>query len=876
MKTFFLITLTTGLLLLFVSKLQGQEKEYITHKTEGKLPVIDGILQDEAWNSVEWGGDFIQNEPADGKQPTLPTFFKILYDNDNIYIAIKAIDPEPGKISKRLTRRDVSDGDKVGVYLDSYFDRLTAFCFIVNAAGVKIDYTLSNDENSDMTWDPIWFVKTHITHEGWQAEIKIPFSQLRFSKNQEQTWGLQVVRRLFRNEELSSWKHIPRHSSGYVSQFGLLKGIRNIRPKKEIELLPYVMTSLERSQKEDDNPFQTGHAEHLTAGLDGKIAVTNDITLNFTINPDFGQVEADPSEVNLTAYETFFEEKRPFFIEGKNIFNYKLNIGDGNLSNDNLFYSRRIGRLPHHDPEIEDHEFIKIPTETSILGAFKLSGKTRSGISVGVMEVLTGMEKATIDDEGVQRKLTVEPLTNYFLTRLQKDFNKGNTILGGMITSTDRDLCESHLKYLPGSAVSGGLDFAKYWHNKDYYISAKGVFSKVSGTKEAIKELQESPVRYFQRPDASHIKLDSNRTSLAGHGGTLEFGKLGGGHFQFLSWVSWRRPGLELNDMGYLRQADEIQQIMWAGYRIFNPTWIFRFFSLNANQYKGFDFSGLQKYSGYNTNFNGQFLNYWSFGLGVNRDESGFAVNELRGGPALRNPGGISNWYYIETDNRKNLKFSANYSHYWGDQQYCDFDDYSLSMVYRPNNAISITLSPTYNKGYNDLQYVTDLSWNNNKRYIVSNIVRKEISTVIRFDISLTPELTIQYYGQPFVFSAHYHDYKMVTSPRAKEVKNQYFAYTKDQLTYNSDGNLFDVDENLDGTIDYSFDNPDFSFFQFRSNLVIRWEFLPGSTAFLVWSQGRTGDDTVGRISYQKGMNDLFNIYPHNIFLFKISYRIHT
>ncbi len=393
------------------------------------------------------------------------------------------------------------------------------------------------------------------------------------------------------------------------------------------------------------------------------------MTLNFTINPDFGQVEADPSEVNLTTYETFFEEKRPFFIEGKNIFNYNLNIGDGNLSNDNLFYTRRIGRVPHYYPDLKENEYVKIPSETDILGAFKLSGKTKKGLSVGIMETVTAKENATIDQEGITRDISVEPLTNYFLTRLQKDFNKGNTIIGGMITSTNRDLKDTLLDYLPKAAITGGIDFTKFWHNKDYYITFKGVFSRLTGTAKAIEELQESPLRYYQRRDAKHLSLDSGLTCLQGHGGTLEFAKQGGGHFQFLSWISWRSPGIELNDMGYLRQADEIQQIMWAGYRIFKPYGIFRALNINVNQYKGFDFSGLQKYSGYNTNFNGEFLNYWSFGCGVNRDEAGYAISELRGGPALRNPGGISNWYYLETIIARN-KIRCNYSIIGGDQHY--------------------------------------------------------------------------------------------------------------------------------------------------------------------------------------------------------------
>ena len=337
----------------------AQQKTYETKKVNSSAPVIDGAFDDEIWNSVEWEGDFVQREPYEGELPSQKTFFKILYDDNNLYVAIKAEDSVPDKIEKRLTRRDEFEGDWVAIGIDSYYDKLTAFSFAVNAAGVKNDLIVTNEDMMDDTWDPVWYVKTTIDSEGWNAEMKIPYTQLRFADKKEHVWGLQVMRQLFRKEEFSAWKHVPVESSRWVSMFGELHGINNIKPRKEVEIIPYVMGNVERFEEEEGNPFATGKKFGYSAGVDGKIAVTNDLTLNFTVNPDFGQVEADPSEVNLTAFETFFPEKRPFFIEGSNIFNYSITNGGGPMSQDNLFYSRRIGRRPHHDPDLEDNEYAK-------------------------------------------------------------------------------------------------------------------------------------------------------------------------------------------------------------------------------------------------------------------------------------------------------------------------------------------------------------------------------------------------------------------------------------------------------------------------------------------------------------------------------------
>ena len=852
------------------------QRIYETKRLNSQPPIIDGLLVDEAWKSVEWSGDFVQREPYEGIDPSQQTAFKILFDNNNLYVAIKAFDTETDKIEKRITRRDEFEGDMVGIQIDSYFDKLTAYSFVVTAGGVKCDEHVTNEDNSDDTWDPVWYAKTSIDHEGWYTEMKIPLTQLRFAKKDQHTWGLQVLRYLFRKEELSAWQHVPMESSRWVSMFGELQGIKGIKPKKEVEIIPYVMGKMEWFKEEQNNPYATGFDYGFSAGVDGKIAVTNDLTLNFTVNPDFGQVEADPSEVNLTAFETYFPEKRPFFIEGNNIYDFSLTDGDGPLSQDNLFYSRRIGRPPHHEPDLDDStktEYSTQPEFTTILGAFKLSGKTKNGWSIGVMESIASKEFANIDSEGEERKEKVEPFTNYFNTRIQKDLKEGNTIVGGMITATNRKINTEELNFLPSSAYTGGLDFTNYWKEKSYYLQIIGSFSHVSGSTESITELQESSRHYYQRPDADHLTLDTTLTSLTGHGGTIGGGKIGEGHWRYTGSVTWRSPGLELNDMGYLRQADLVHQSLWVQYRIWEPFSIFRSLYINFNQWSGYDFSGTRLFLGGNVNFDLQFKNYWSLGSGLNRDAPHINRSELRGGSALNFPGDWNNWAYIETDERKKLIFEVFTFNNWGDKNNSRFFDIGLEITYRPFNLLSLSIEPGYTDGRREFQYVETVDFEDEEGYIVSRLESEMFSADFRINLSITPDLSIQYWGQPFIFAGDYSTYRLVTDPMNEDCYSQFHEYTNDEIFYNSDDNIYEIDENQDGTMDYNFENPNFNFFEFRSNLVARWEYIPGSSIYLVWSQGRMDDNSVGQLNFVDDMENLFSTVPHNIFLIKFSYR---
>lgn len=852
---------------------EAKKRVYVTKAINPFPPVIDGAIDEPVWKSVEWAGDFTVREPNEGDAPSQETSFKILYDDNNLYVAIRAHDTEPEKICERLCRRDGFDGDWVEINIDSYHDLRTAFSFTVNAAGVKGDEAITNDgSNWDTNWDPIWYTKTKIDDEGWTAEMRIPFSQLRFSNKPEQIWGLQVQRRFFRKEERSVWQFISRNAPGWVSLIGELHGIKGIKPRRMIQIMPYTVGRYQSFEREAGNPFATGSLSNVMAGLDGKIGVTRDLTLDFTINPDFGQVEADPSVVNLTAFETYYQEKRPFFIEGQNILDYRWTSGDNPFSSDTLFYTRRIGRVPHHYPDLEDEEYVDMPYNTTILGAIKLTGKTRRGLSIGIMESLTALEQAEIDLFGIRRKETVEPFTNYFVLRLQQDIKKGDTIIGGMFTSTIRNLKDEHLDYLHNAAYTGGIDFLHTWKDKTYYFNLTTVFSQVRGSQEAIQNTQESPVHYFQRPHAGYITYDPERTSLFGHGGQIAIGKQGGNPIQFSAGATWRSPGLELNDVGYIRNADTIMQWIWAQYRITDPFSIFNAIFINFNQWAGWNFKPKNIFSGGNINFHTQFKNQWGLGGGINREFDGLSIYSLRGGPALRYPGGWGYWLNLESDHRKRIRFNLGTSNYWGDEGSQKLNSFWGGIAIQPKNALTISLSPSFDINDNFYQYVTTAEFGSANRYILARINQKTLSLTVRLSLNITPDLTIQFYSQPFISGGKYTEFKRVLNSRASFLSERFDPFTQDRIDFNSEEEVYSIDEDLDGITDYSFSNPNFNFLQFRSNLVLRWEYIPGSTLYLVWSQGRTDYYTNGGFQFRNDVRNLFDIVPYNVFLIKVSY----
>ncbi len=857
-----------------------EKKKYFTKQLSGTI-TLDGIPAEEAWNAVEWGGDFIQWQPNEGQAPSQPTNFKILFDEKFLYIAYRCHDLSPDSIVKRMGRRDVFPGDWIEINIDSYHDQRTAFSFTLSVSGVRSDEFVSNDGNNwDPSWNPIWFAKTHVDDKGWTGEVKIPLSQLRYGNEAEKIWGFQITRRLFRKEERSFWQHIPQNSGVWVSRFGELHGIKNIPMHRQVEIAPYVILQTDRYKKEPGNPFAKGSDNKLTGGLDGKLAVTNDLILDFTINPDFGQVEADPSQVRIDGFQNFFTEKRPFFIESRNIFDYQLTGSEagGDYDADLLFYSRRIGSSPHGYPNLSTGEYAKVPQNTSILGALKFSGKTKNGLSIGLLESITQREMASIDKSGQRREELVEPLTNYFVTRLQKDSKDGNTILGGIITGVNRENGLSD--NLHRSAYSGGLDFLRYWKNRTWYIRGNLVFSHVRGSKEAILNTQTAFEHLFQRPSAPEVSIDSSRTSLTGMGATFRFGKIGGKSgklgqvFKFETGLTVRSPGLELNDIGFMLTSNEINHFTWAGLHYQKSFLFFRTARLNYNHWSRWDYSGKFIYQAFNFNSHATFKNNWQSGTGLTWNPFDISNTALRGASSLRRPAGLGHNLYVTSDYRKKVYANLSLFNFWGFDNTIKGNNLSLSFIFQPMNSLNISLSGDYSYYWRRQdQFVDNIMYNNTIRTIVGQVKQKTLRFTARLNYNITPDLTLQYYGQPFITRPLYDNFAYVSDPLAKKYDNRFRVFKPAEIS-SSNGEYL-VDENTDGIAEYSFSKPDFNFVQFRSNLVVRWEYRAGSELYLVWSLGNTPDafaelDTPLAKSL---FNNAFAEQGRNIFLIKWTYR---
>ncbi|NNF19751.1 MAG: carbohydrate binding family 9 domain-containing protein [Flavobacteriaceae bacterium] len=831
-------------------------------------PEIDGHLDDPVWELASWDGNFVEWQPAENTPPGQPTDFKMVYDDKFLYVAVRCFDSVPQKIERRLSRRDSFQGDRVTVMIDSYHDKRTAFAFTTTAAGVKGEEFMSdNGNNWDESWNPIWYTNAKIDEQGYTVEMKIPFSQLKFGKAEEQVWGLQVFRTLFRDNERSVWQRIPREVAGFTSEFGLLRGLQDIAPQKQLEIQPFAVSQYDTYPEEEGNPFRDGSDYPFNVGLDAKIGITNDLTLDLTVNPDFGQVDADPGAIALDGFQIFFQERRPFFVENKNIFDFRFAGG-----NDNLFYSRRIGRSPQGFASPADGEFVDAPTNTTILGAAKFSGKTKDGWSVGLLESVTAnMYARVVDQDGEERKELVEPLTNYLVGRVQKDFNNRNSYIGGIFTATNRNI-QDDLSFLHRNAYTGGIDFRHSWKDREYYVEGNLVLSNVQGSEEAISITQQRLTHLFQRVDAGHVEVDPNRTSLTGTGGKFEMGKAGGGNWRYEGGLLWRSPELELNDVGFLRQADEIVQYAEV-YRLFlKPTDWYRQINMGIEQNTNYDFEG--NYNRIQYQFNGfiSWINNWWTEVGGAHKPRIFSNTVLRGGPRWRYSEENYAFLFFGSDQSKKFNFVMGYVNSQAKQDNFSLERYVLRFQYQPFSSLNISLSTEYEKNPNKTQYVTETDFNGDPRYILGGIDQQTFSTSLRFNYSINPNLSIQFYGQPFISRGVYSDFNRVMNPVAEDLNERVSLFTENQISKNESGTYL-VDEDLDGQTDYSFSDPDFAFVQFRSNLVVRWEYIPGSELFFVWSQGVTGfGDPMGSLGSNLD-RQILGQKPDNTFLIKATYR---
>lgn len=848
-------------------------------RTNGEIKV-DGILSEEAWKSEGFGG-FVQSDPHDGEDPTEKTLVWLAYDDQAIYVAARMFDSVPEKIKCRLGRRDdFVESDWFIFAVDPYYDRRSGYQFAVNPSGSIVDWTLYNDISRDTTWDGVWEYSTMIDDKGWTVELKIPFHQLRFPKKDEYTWGVNFRRQINRKNEKVGLVWVPKEDTGYVSHFAKLIGIKSISPGRHIEFLPYTVAQGQFSPEEEGNPFQTGENLLANVGFNAKIGLKSNLTLDTTVNPDFGQVEVDPAVINLSAYETYFQEKRPFFIEGSNIFN---DFGRGGITNNmninwsapSFFYSRRVGRAPQG--YVTRNGYVKYPDRSTILGAFKLTGKLGGKWNIGFLNALTAREFAEVDVSGSRFQEEVEPFSYYGALRAQREFNQGHQGLGVMATSVVRDLRNDNLSgILNQKALSFAFDgWAFLDKEKTWVLSGWMGGTYVNGSKEAIYRLQQSSLHYFQRPDASHVSLNENATSLSGWGGRFQLNKQRG-RLLFNFALGALSPGFDPNDTGFQSgSSDIINSSLIVGYTWPHPGKVFRNLVVLGGPFGNYDFGGNKIWEGYLALANGQFLNYWGFETMAAYNPESISNDLTRGGPLVRIPPGWQLNTGLNTDRRKQFVFTLFSSVYKRPSIGTYNWNASTSVSWKPRSNISFSIGPNYmvqETGYQWIRKVDDSLMTDTfaARYIFGHLYQRVLSMEIRLNWTFTPKLTLQLYLQPFLAVGEYDRFKELARPKSFEFN----TFGEGQSSLDFKDNIYWVDPDGEGPASvFTFNNPDFNFKSVRGTIVLRWEYHPGSILYFVWTQNRSDYANPGDFNFSRDLGDLFSAPGDNIFLLKATFR---
>lgn len=800
---------------------------------------VDGRLDDAVWQKALPLSGFKQRDPQEGADATVQTEVRVVFDASAMYVGVRAIDPDPSKIVGHLTRRDSrSPSDWIRVVIDSFHDKRTAYEFAVNPVGVKQDKYYFNDGDEDEGWDAVWDVAAAVTAGGWEAEFRIPFSQLRFSPMHDGRVGFAVFRQVQHLNELSAWPLVARSRAGFVSQFGELTNLRPGRSPRRLEIQPYVVADLTTNPSTAVNTFVDRRDPNAALGLDVKYALSPGLTLTATVNPDFGQVEADPAVVNLSAFETFFPERRPFFLEGTGTLRFDLDCNDGECTG--LFYTRRIGRVPQGYVD-NDAATVSAPAQSTILGATKVTGRI-GAFSVGAMNALTQREEASVALGDQRFNQTVEPFTSYSVLRANREFANQSKV-GVMLTATNRNLDEAMRPLVAGSAYTGGVDFD--WRlSRRYRLSGYLAGSRVQGDAAAIAGLQQSNRHSFQRPDAAHVEFDDTRTSLRGHAGQLGFSKHGGERVRFQTNWEYKSPGFEINDLGFMSRADEISQSNWVQVRFDRPNRVKRNFRINFNQWSGYNFDGDRLFSGGNINAHVWFANNWRLGSGLNVNGASFDDRLTRGGPGGMRNGRIGNWHYLDTDDRKPVVFNWN-AFVGTDRQGSRDLEASPRITFRPTSALTVSPGLSYRKNRNAQQWVEAVD-TTRTHYVFGRIDQTTLGMTMRVNYTMSPRLSLQVYAEPFTSSGRYTSFKELASGRAPY--DQRFA----AFAYGG--------------------NPDFRYTSFRTTNVLRWEYRPGSTLYVVWQQGREQSDERSDYSLGRNVGDIFSAPGRNVFLVKVAH----
>lgn len=819
---------------------------------------VDGRMDEETWRLAPPVTDFIQSEPEENAAPTEPMEVRFLYDDDALFVGARMYSRNPAAIQAPMSRRDedIDQTEHMFVSLDTYLDRRTAYTFGVTAAGVRFDqyHATDNRGRPDRGFDPVWEARVSVDGEGWVAELRIPFNQLRFNAGDTQIWGLNIYRAVpSRNEEVY-WSLLRRTERVWASRFGELRGIAGIRPTRRIELLPYAGSSSTMNGLRDPrNPFDNGHVTTGHAGADVKMGLGPNVTLDATINPDFGQVEADPAEVNLSAFETFFDERRPFFVEGS-----RLLAGDTARqsweSGTEYFYSRRIGAKPAGQAS---GDFVDYPATSTILGAGKVTGRLSSGTSIGMLGAVTGGELARSYDirSAVTSRGKVAPVTTFGVGRIQQEFGRAASTAGLMITTTHRDMeaGEPLAALLTGDAFTASGDAVLRFKGGEYELSSNLGLSHVAGAAAAVARLQRSSARYFQRPDATHVEYDPSRTAMSGMRGGVAAERTGGRHWLWKAATEFVSPEFEVNDVGRLSRADNVFATGQLTYRETRPGPLFRNYEIELSHQREWNFSGDLQAASAEMEGGVTWPNFWRTSLHLGVDLPAQDARLTRGGPLMQTPRAWSASTRIANSSASNTRGSLNVSYRQNEDGGLRFEA-QTGIEMRPTPRWQLSIEPAYERRVDDQQYVTTVDRGRaetyGSRYIFAFVDRSTVSSEIRLNYAFKPDINLEFYGEPFAASGRYYDFGELIAPasRARHV------FSTAEAQSQPDGSIIVTQD----ASRFTLRNRNFNVLSFRSNLVLRWEWRPGSTFYVVWQQDREESEIRPT---RVGVGDLFGSF---------------
>lgn len=857
-------------------------REYHASRT-ARPPSIDGQLNDEVWQQAQVLSEFTQKDPEEGKPPTEKTEVRVLYDDSALYVGAHMFDRDPSLIGRRLSTRDGDgDNDRLTIYLDPMHDHLTGVMFRVTAANVQTDAVLFNDTWDDWSWNAVWQSQVSSDDTGWSVEMRIPLSQLRFPAGDAQTWGINIERFIRRRNESLWLEMVPKNLNANVSRMLHLTGLDGLKPSRRLELLPYMAGRTEFvTPASPGNPFNDGSRVFGSAGLDMKYGLTSNLTIDATVNPDFGQVEVDPAVVNLSAFETFFEEKRAFFLEGAQIFNNFGRTGATdywgfNNSEPQIFYSRRIGRSPQlHAPG----DYADPPTATTILGATKLTGKTSRGWSLGLLEAVTSAEHAPTRTGILDGRSLVEPLSNYAVIRVQRDIGR-RTGIGFVTTSVARRLSSpSAIDTLPDNAFVFGTDSYVFLDAKrDWVINGSISGSHVTGSPAAITFLQRAPQRYYQRPDATHLTLDPAATSMSGYTGRVNLNRNNG--LVRVNASLWGvSPGFESNDLGFHSNGDRAGAHGVLFWRNVTPGRVIRERNIWVAKWWTWDFSRTLQGDGLNAQANVTFLNYWSAGGHMFTAWRTMDDRLTRGGPytsSTTGPIGFNLWG--GSDGRKWLSVNVN-GGYNRDNEGSRGHSAGVTFNVKPSAGLYFSVGPDFNRSHGIAQYVTTVEDATatdtfGGRYVFGAIDQWQLSMTTRANVIFSPHVSLQVFMQPLLATGDYNEFKELARPRTLDFLQ--YGTTAGTIAYDPLRRNYTADPDGDAGAapSFTFGDPDYNLKSLRLNAVFRWEIRPGSNFYAVWTRQQQDFTNPGRFVPGHDARAMLRAPGDDIILFKMAYWI--